>query len=381
MHVGLILLSNHIGGTEKRFANLFNYLAKNSKHEYSLVLPGGLLGKLIQQDILQDSLPGLIRVFKRPPSSLFCKLPIQIFGFGVRGIDRLLYPLLVQELYSPRMMHHFHSFDVIHDAMSGIPAFPNRSLMTSRAFVLEAQGTGQTSKIKTDRVKLGILTQAFFNAASDRIAGRLGEEGVRPDRLFVSPGSFIDYGKTFVRDKEKLITFVGRMIPIKRPDLFVDVIERIARQRRDFRAYMLGTGPLDNQIDDSIVQKGLADLIIRQFHPHPAEVLSRSLIFGSLQQSDNYHSQALMEAMACGCAIIASDVGETWRLVSENVGFRVAPDPEEIAEKVNFLLDNPEEAVGMGISARQQVMKNHTVEAYACYLEDLYEKAYGAFHH
>ena len=106
------------------------------------------------------------------------------------------------------------------------------------------------------------------------------------------------------------------------------------------------------------------------------KTLSKALVFLSLQERNNYPSQALLEAMACGCAVIATDVGETRRLVDDDVGFLVDKDAKSIAAKIKYLLENPCIAEKMGRKARQRVIQDHTIEKYCEYLIRVYEDIY-----
>ena len=104
-------------------------------------------------------------------------------------------------------------------------------------------------------------------------------------------------------------------------------------------------------------------------------VLSQAVAFVSLQRIDNYPSQALLEAMASGMAVVATDVGMTWKLVDEEVGRRVQADPQQVAEAVIEILNNPAQAASMGLQARKRVMKHHSLERYLDYIQDVYEQA------
>ena len=85
-----------------------------------------------------------------------------------------------------------------------------------------------------------------------------------------------------------------------------------------------------------------------------AKYLKQSKIFISIQKDNNYPSQSLLEAMACENAIIASDVGETRKLVTENEGILVPLSAEKIADAIQFLLENPAECERLGKNARKK---------------------------
>ena len=76
--------------------------------------------------------------------------------------------------------------------------------------------------------------------------------------------------------------------------------------------------------------------------------------------------------MACGAAVIATDVGLTARLVDPAVGRRVEPSAPKVAEAMIDLLQNQAQTAAMGRRARERVVRQHSMEAYVNYLEQLY---------
>ena len=99
----------------------------------------------------------------------------------------------------------------------------------------------------------------------------------------------------------------------------------------------------------------------------PWEYLQKSKIFISIQQKENYPSQSLLEAMACENAIIASDVGETRLLVTENEGILVKLDAEEIADAIIKLITNTKLIERLGKNGRIKATSNHTLEKFTEY--------------
>lgn len=192
----------------------------------------------------------------------------------------------------------------------------------------------------------------------------------------MAPCSFADYGRLFAESKDRSVAFVARLETIKNPLLFVDAVARVAARRRDFKAYVLGAGTLERQVKRRIATLGLGDITVCHYHPRPQEVLSHALVFVSLQPSDNYGSQALIEAMACGCAVVASDVGQTREMVPPGTGTLVSLSVDAVAERISSLLDDVPKATAMGLAARNWVMREHTVERYRDYLQKLYEEAH-----
>lgn len=136
---------------------------------------------------------------------------------------------------------------------------------------------------------------------------------------------------------------------------------------------MLGDGPLRKDVETLIQQYGLAACMQVGWSEQVESVLSQAMVCVSLQQTDNYPSQALLEAMACGAAVVATDVGLTSKLVDETVGRRVVAKPEAVADAIVELLEHPDAAAAMGRRGRERVTRHHSLEAYLDYLEALYE--------
>lgn len=390
MHIGLVLISPGIGGTEKRFANLFNYLGDRPPNRYSLLISAELLRMLQRAGLLPEAHPGIFALFAKGAAALAGRAPRQVAGLRIPGVIRFQNLCRRYELGSWGLQSRFASLDLIHYAFPY--AYFLGCLPMNRAMVVEAQDTTLLMKNQDGWrqarsylafTRAALERRALLNCASARVRQvyrDLIPEEKFADQFQVSPCSFIDYRRMAPAPKEKIITFLGRLEPVKNPQLFVRAIGRLAQTRTDFRAYLLGRGEEEPMVRRLIAELGLEQVVECRFEPQPQTILAPSLIYASLQSGDNYHSQALMEAMACGCAVVASDLGETWRLVSERVGFRVPLEEEAVAARFSFLLDNFDQAVEMGQAGRVKVMREQSVEIYAGYLEDLYGRAYRYFH-
>lgn len=172
-----------------------------------------------------------------------------------------------------------------------------------------------------------------------------------------------------------LVAFVGRLTPEKNPLLFVDAIARVREGGVPCRALILGEGPLLPAVRTRIDQHGLRAVTQVEFDLNPADRLMEAAVYVNLQSSDNYGSQALLEAMGAGCAIVASDVGETSRLVNDDVGVLVGLDKEQLAAAISSLLGEPTRTARMGEAASKLVRTQYTADRYADFLESLYSLA------
>jgi glycosyltransferase involved in cell wall biosynthesis len=194
-------------------------------------------------------------------------------------------------------------------------------------------------------------------------------------RISISPNSFIDYQRYFnVSEKEDNVIFLSRLFPYKNPMLFLQAVEIFNKcypESSKINFYIIGEGDLEEDIKEYINSNNLINTHFIGSEPEPATYLKKSKIFVSLQKVNNYPSQSLIEAMACENAIIASDVGETRLLVTENEGILVDFNPQTIADAISKLFSTKGLIEKLGSNARKKVTENHTVEKYADYFYSL----------
>lgn len=374
--IGIVVTSNGIGGAEKRFARLFNYLSAHStRYTYTLLLPKKLKQLLCEQKILTDHQKQVVEIFDSFPGNLFNHYHrFKFFKYRLPG--RLLLPILRRAWDAPQVQQVLAGFDLVHFCS----AHPLQRIPHAKPVVLEEPDSASQASV-SPLVFPWLAQGAFLSCLSPAIGAaylQVAQDQAMRDRVRIAPCSFIDYASPYVAPKERLIVFLGRMETIKHPQIFIAAIELLAQQRQDFQAVMLGTGWLDHELDALIVRRGLTQRLQRFYHPDPYAFLSRAAIFVSIQQFDNYPSQALIEAMACGCMPIASAVGQTALLVSPDVGYCVPLTAQDLAAQLDHALQQFAQTVAMGEAARAKVLHEHTVQRYACYLEELYQDVFSA---
>jgi glycosyltransferase involved in cell wall biosynthesis len=203
----------------------------------------------------------------------------------------------------------------------------------------------------------------------------LMRRGISGDVILVSPGSTVDPDRFRpAPDRQAWVVFAGRLVDEKNPLLFLEAVPAIHRAEPTARFFLLGEGPLRSQVEEALDRSALRGVVEVGFRPDLASVLGKARVFVSLQRQDNYPSQSLLEAMACGAAAVATDVGLTWKLVDEATGIRVKPNPDDIAEAVIRLLRDPQRCDRLGQAARRRVQEAHSEDRYRAYLDELYAK-------
>jgi glycosyltransferase involved in cell wall biosynthesis len=226
----------------------------------------------------------------------------------------------------------------------------------------------------------GFLLRAYL-MQSDMIDSLYGNLNVYSKtvirKMKVCPCSFTDYARFLGnKNKDPLIVFAGELSLRKDPIFLlravVDIQDRLLRS--GWKVAIYGKGPLEKKIVSFISQHGLENLVNVATTADMAAILNKSSIFCSCQVEENYPSQALLEAMASGNAVVATDVGETRRLVNGHNGLLVPKNSyTKLSQILLTLIENKDLRDHLGNAAAQHVRKSHTIYRFADYMLDFWE--------
>ena len=103
-----------------------------------------------------------------------------------------------------------------------------------------------------------------------------------------------------------VVISAGRLAPEKGyPDLIAAI--KLVNERMPARLLMLGDGPLRGQLEKLIVEAGLNDKVqLLGFQANPYKYYARSRLFVLSSYVEGLPN-VLVEAMACGCAVVSTD--------------------------------------------------------------------------
>lgn len=370
--VYLINIGFRLAGVERRFANIWRALRARGHVEPILVIPTILARHLRLAGLLPPGDAGLLEVpvpagmdwlanqpILRVGETLRAGFQSRVVARGYRRVwaqvvadrDAVLHVgMPCSSLVPPDMPAVFECMDAT------LASFrkPHYRRASARRVVVHCQ---------TRRIK-------------EALAAAYTDQSTQWD-LVHGESYFADYANMpdDVSRDPRHIAFVGRFDVIKNPMLFLEALTHLQHAGLDFRATMLGEGPLEQEIEAAIRRGGLQDRVQARFEPRPVRVLAQSAVYVSLQTSDNFGSQALLEAMGAGCAVVATDVGETRRLVTPEVGATVPADAGALAQALAAALEHPEATRQQGEAAARIARTQYSADAYAASLEALYRRA------
>jgi glycosyltransferase involved in cell wall biosynthesis len=214
-----------------------------------------------------------------------------------------------------------------------------------------------------------------YDFLSSMIPERMQKMGLKLQarKNFSPPTSFTNYTNFNISlPKKKKIVFSGRLERIKNPFLALEVAKELSKKKIPYTMLMLGDGTLRYELETFIRSNDLDDRVHIFLTNHVENELRDASIFLSLQQENNYPSQALLEAMACGCIPIVTDVGETRKIVNEDSGFLVTENIKQIVGIIIHIFDNIEFFEIRGREIREMALRKFNIETYMKYYLSLF---------
>ena len=156
-----------------------------------------------------------------------------------------------------------------------------------------------------------------------------------------------DIDRLIDRKKRNSILWCGRYIDWKHPDEAIRLAARLKAEGFDFCLNMIGTGAMEEQLKSMAEAYGLTDVVHFMGAMSPERVrtyMEDASIYLFTSDRQEGWGAVLNEAMASGCAVVASDAaGATPYLVHDGVNGSVyrSGNFADLLEKVQYLLCLP----------------------------------------
>jgi glycosyltransferase involved in cell wall biosynthesis len=171
-----------------------------------------------------------------------------------------------------------------------------------------------------------------------------------------------------------VILSVGSLEPVKGHAFLLRAFERVHRRHPSALVRIVGGGRAEDALQDLARSLGVREHVEFTGHVAHHELPAVYAAASMFVQASWHESQgmALLEAAACGLPIVGTHVGALMDLAPEAAVSVSVGDHEGLAAAILNLLENPEFAGRLGMTARRQVEETYSVDTAADRFLQLY---------
>jgi glycosyltransferase involved in cell wall biosynthesis len=172
---------------------------------------------------------------------------------------------------------------------------------------------------------------------------------------------------------ELLLTWVGRLVAIKRVDVLLRAVAVARRQGAQVRLAIVGDGELRPELERLAAELGIAGDV--WFAGYRADMVATAAASDlAVLSSDNEGTPvSLIEAGAAATAAVSTDIGGVADVVTPETGLLVAAgDHDRLGEAIARLASDPHKRREMGERAREHVRARFSVDRLVEDIDRLY---------
>ena len=228
-------------------------------------------------------------------------------------------------------------------------------------------------------------------AVSPAIAERCRAVGVAEDRLSVI-GNAIEpeeYARvTSIEDAKvaarlpvgsPVIGVVGRLSVEKGVDRLIEALPELMRTAADLRVLVVGDGPQWGAIEAAARERGVRHAIRFVGWREPIQPWLEAMDLLVLPSRTEGMPNVVLEAMAMGVAVAATDVGGVGELIEyDSTGVLLGEDAQEWAEALTALLSDAEKRRELAEAARARVVERFTFAQRTQKVLEVYDMVIGS---
>lgn len=204
---------------------------------------------------------------------------------------------------------------------------------------------------------------------------------VKKGTLSITPGTFTDLTRFKPHKKDKTIVYAAaRLEDSKDPILFIESINVCADEIRaaGYRVILLGKGQYEEYIKNYVNEKALTDIVYLAGYDQTSKYMPTASVFFSTQKLENYPSQSLAEAAACGCYLIITDVGDSRRCADDSFAVFVKANSQELSQAlVRYIGYSDQEKEAIVSKARAFAEAHYSIEESKRYYLEILKKQAG----
>ena len=166
-----------------------------------------------------------------------------------------------------------------------------------------------------------------------------------------------EYSKFINKDTGKInITYTGRMIEEKGVLRLIDAFKNLNEKYDNLELSLAGEGPILEKIIQENKDIKNIHILGKISHDEVMKLLGRTNIFVNPSHFSEGLPTTIIEAGLMECAVVATPMGGTTEIISDDsLGYICGFETQEIQEKIEKLINEPEIVKDMSIKIKQKV--------------------------
>lgn len=191
----------------------------------------------------------------------------------------------------------------------------------------------------------------------------------------ITIGTFTDTNIFKPAKKDKILVYAAaRLENIKNPGLLIEACNIVQNTLRnhEYTVFLLGKGELEDELRASIIKYGIQDIVEMPGYKKTSEYFPNAEAVFSLQKNENYPSQVIAEACACGCYLFITDVGSSRMCANEEFCTFVESNSVALGKAIEEYVMFPQERKNkIAVDARDYASKNYAIDNSIDYYKSL----------
>jgi glycosyltransferase involved in cell wall biosynthesis len=298
-------------------------------------------------------------------------------GLRARGVDVRVWDLAVTapaaveaelERFGPRIVHAFHAY------RTG-PLALRLARRAEIPLVVTLTGTDANHELFDPRhaalvrhvLEGAAAITVFHGSIAERVAGALPDLRPRlrevPQSIGLDRAQRFDLGARWPDAVARtLVVFPAGIRPVKRPRLPLGPCSRLVARHPDLR--LLYAGPIIEADEGEALLRAIDGLEWARHvgavpHAQMASLLDRASVVLNCSESEGGMANSVLEALALGRAVLASDVPGNRSLVEDGVTGLLFRDDAEFEAKAERLIREPDLRGRLGAAGRALVEERY----------------------
>ncbi|MFA5134746.1 MAG: glycosyltransferase [Patescibacteria group bacterium] len=321
---------------------------------------------------LSDSVENGIRTIRFfAPAWMPKKLSYFLFTFKIASIVQ---NKLISQGWHPDLIH-------AHEYIAMLPALRLQKKLRIPAVSTEHSSTfprHELSFFEQLIARYGLRRAAMILPVSSVVEQGLRDYGIKTGCTIIPnvvDTAIFNPSRQPQKNIKKKILVVASLIPVKGIDYLINAVAQLVKKRQDFVLEIVGDGTCAKAYKQLTEQLKLNNFI--RFHGRQ----NKTIVSGFMKGCDFFVQPSLfetfgvtlIEAMACGKPIVASNAGGISCLITEDIGLLVTPKNSiALQHAINTMLDSFHHYSALDIA--RHARENFSYEVVGKKISELYKK-------